>query len=521
VVRFVHDQAAILGQHTVLGRGICHQEGVVDHDHVGCLSRLARPVKIAASVQLPLAPVQRAPFAGRGNLAPHRAVALERQRELGLIARLRLGQPTKHADESAQLVVGQGRLAAQCLEALGAQVITAALQQCGAERLAPPPGTLQHALQIGQVLAVELVLEVDGVGADDDAIVVLGCVGDGRQEICDRLARACARLDHEMVPDVEGFSHGLEHLHLLGPVLIGREQLCKDTARLEHGSQFLYIHRLGLVVGTHRLGALPGVEQGARRDDLFQGRRRRGDATQPCGACRFDEHLGQGPRTAMHQPDDLSQDPLGQQACALAEDFEELRGDACIVERAVLRGRRDAEVDGQAAEAVGRPRRDQDRSKLPRVQALVLDEQALGAQEPQVEADVVAHDRGRPDESFERHGDPLERGFANHILITDASDQCDLIGDRAAWVDERIEFVDRLSISIFDGADLDDGIPLRVQAGGFEVQRDVGARQRKVSVLGSGLHRLRLDSTIDQRAGQGNCDAPQVMSLIPGMLYCG
>ena len=143
-------------------------------------------------------------------------------------------------------------------------------------------------------------------------------------------------------------------------------------------------------------------------------------------------------------------------------------------------------VLGQDAQAVARPARQQDRRQLPGVQPGVLAQQALAAQEAQVEADVVADHRRAADEARDLVGNLVEARLAGHVAVGDAGELRDLVWDRPAGIDERAVPVDDPVILELGRADLDDGVVGVIQAGGFQVKCDEGAGH------GSSVSRLSL-----------------------------
>ena len=71
-----------------------------------------------------------------------------------------------------------------------------------------------------QVLADELFLQVDGVGADDGALAVGARPGQRRHQVCERLADAGARLEQEDAAVVVAVRDVGGHVPLGGPVLV-------------------------------------------------------------------------------------------------------------------------------------------------------------------------------------------------------------------------------------------------------------------------------------------------------------
>ncbi len=309
-------------------------------------------------------------------------------------------------------------------------------------------------------------------------------MGNGREQVGEGLAGAGAGLGHQVVLAVEGIRDGAQHFDLLGPVLIARKEVGEHATRLEHRREIAEIDGQRVLTRLKRLGTLPPLEKGAIRNDLLERGDRRVRSGRPLRGCfAIRKHGPQGPVDAgqaqhFRQAEDFRRDAPGQHGRVLAQNAEQLPGGLRVVERAMLLGRGDAEVGDQAGEAVGRPGRDQDRCKLPGVEARVFEEQAAVAEKAQIELDVVADDGQAADKSLERAGELLEPGLADDILVADAGQQGDFIGDGPAGVDERGEGLDRLSITVFDGANLDDRVLFSTQPGRFQVQRNVDARQQ-------------------------------------------
>ena len=78
----------------------------------------------------------------------------------------------------------------------------------------------ERAAQQRQVLADQLLLEVDGVGADDRALAVGARPGQRRHQVGERLADARARLEQEDAAVVVAVGDVGGHVPLGGPVLI-------------------------------------------------------------------------------------------------------------------------------------------------------------------------------------------------------------------------------------------------------------------------------------------------------------
>ena len=157
---------------------------------------------------------------------------------------------------------------------------------------------------------------------------------------------------------------------------------------------------------------------------------------------RIAEDVGQRPEAVFRQPVDLHQDGARQLGGDLGQPDEEQPRPLGIFQRAMLARHAQPKVLGQDAQAVARPARQQDRRQLPGVQPGVLGQQALAAQEAQVEADVVADHRRAADEARDLAGDLVEARLADHVAVGDAGELRDLVGDGPAGIDQRAVAVD-------------------------------------------------------------------------------
>ena len=160
-----------------------------------------------------------------------------------------------------------------------------------------------------------------------------------------------------------------------------------------------------------------------------------------------------------------------------AQQLEEPARGVRIVRSAMRVGQRQAKAFSQRAQAVARLGGQHDRRQFPGVQPDIAGEQTVGAHKAQVEAHVVADHRRLADETHEGRLDPLERRRADHVAVGDPGDHGDLGWDGPAGVHQGGELLDDLAVAELHRADFDDRVLIRVQPGGFQVERDVGARQ--------------------------------------------
>ncbi len=97
--------------------------------------------------------------------------------------------------------------------------------------VAPEPR--QDLLDRWDVLVEELLLQVDGVRRDDDALAILGAVERGRDEVGERLAGSRAGLDQQLLALIERARDRASHLRLLGPGLEALQDLRHRTVGSE------------------------------------------------------------------------------------------------------------------------------------------------------------------------------------------------------------------------------------------------------------------------------------------------
>ncbi len=273
VVRLVDDQMAVLRQHPVARGHVGQQQRMVGDQQVGAVGLAAVAVEETAAALAFLAALVAAPTALRGQARPDCFLAPAPQKDLGPVAGGCLRQPDQHARQHPQLVVVQIGPAAHGVQPPRAEVVGAALDQrhpqpaglagellksaVAVDRLAAQP--LEDRQQVGHVLGVKLVLQVDGVGADHDPAAVLHRPGDGRQQVGQALAGAGAGLDQQVVAVVEGVGHGAQHLHLWLAVLVARQGLGQRAVRLQEAGQQFHVDRRRLLGGRQL-----GVEAGRR-----------------------------------------------------------------------------------------------------------------------------------------------------------------------------------------------------------------------------------------------------------------
>ena len=153
----------------------------------------------------------------RHHLLPDlRARAL---RQVGQAAVAGLLRPLEDVPQlRRQLVLEQRRLRLHLRRLALAEVVAAPLDEGGRALEAGPLD------EEGQVLADQLLLQVDGVRRDDHPLAVGLRPQDRGHQIGERLAGAGARLDGQHVAPVEGAGDRVEHLELLQAVLVAGQR---------------------------------------------------------------------------------------------------------------------------------------------------------------------------------------------------------------------------------------------------------------------------------------------------------
>ena len=97
----------------------------------------------------------------------------------------------------------------------------------------------------------------------------------------------------------------------------------------------------------------------------------------------------------------------------------------------------------------------------------------LPGQEAEVKGDIVSYNRVVLEESDKAAGELWESRGGGDISLRYAAEQLDTVGQRALWIDQGMKGInDFLTLKLY-GADLNDFIGIRVQAGGFQVQGDI------------------------------------------------
>ena len=216
VVRLVHDQVVVLGEDLALQGLVGEQQGVVDHDQV----RPLRPAPGAGEKAPPrpviAAQLGRAVQRVRGQAGRPAEGLPVVQGQLAAVPRLRLGQPEEDLRRQEPVGVALHPLPDEAAPAAQAEVVGPALEHRRLER------RREGLAQDGDVLVVELLLEVDGVGGDDHPAPVGHGVGRRRKQVGQALPDPGPGLDHQVQAVAEGLGHGAGHTHLAGAGLRSR-----------------------------------------------------------------------------------------------------------------------------------------------------------------------------------------------------------------------------------------------------------------------------------------------------------
>ena len=225
VVRLVEDHEVVLEQHPLLlpGRVIlaavvaeqAEKQRVVQHQHVSGKNPAAGALVKTGLAQLGdvgavAAQLGRAEAALRVDKIPHLRIGRDvevRQAAVG-------GLPGPLGDSLQFLHLGGGqqrrRLLPGALQPPGAEIVAAPLEHC--ERKLHR----QHLLEHRQILLGQLLLQVDRVGRDHRLFVLANRMQDGRNQIGQAFADACAGLDDEVLAILQRLGHGDGHFLLLG-----------------------------------------------------------------------------------------------------------------------------------------------------------------------------------------------------------------------------------------------------------------------------------------------------------------
>ena len=137
--------------------------------------------------------------------------------QLGAVARLRFPGPLAHFVEIVQLIqaIEHGRVLC-ALDSLQAGIVGAPFHVAGREL------SRQHPLKKRNVFLHQLLLQILRPRRDDDATPARRRRRDCRNEIRERLARACARFHNQVTLLLERAQHCLCHLNLARTIFVFR-----------------------------------------------------------------------------------------------------------------------------------------------------------------------------------------------------------------------------------------------------------------------------------------------------------
>ena len=191
---------------------------------------MVRPEHVAVARALCSAAIRRAGGSVGGDVLPHRLLARRGHEQLSDVPGCCDLEPDQDFGEKRKLLGSEGAVAIPEVQPARTEVVGATLQQRRARNAAMC--ALEECANQGHVLFQYLVLQRDGVGSDDCAIVVLQGIERRGQQVGECLAGARSRLDQEVVARVQSVHHALGHLGLPAAELVqGAEHVVEATAR--------------------------------------------------------------------------------------------------------------------------------------------------------------------------------------------------------------------------------------------------------------------------------------------------
>ena len=448
-MRLVDDEVVRFGQQRTAHARVLQKQRVIRHDDAGASGRLACALQVAASRD-PGTPACVARLVVGGHASPQVALG-SKEVQLGAIAGQSCGPPNERLQQEPRLVTRRDE-SAERLPASRAQIIRSALQHRDLDRGA------ERRLQRRQILAHELVLERQRVCAHDHALAAERTADRGH-EIRERLPHSGAGLREQRATIAERALDRAGERALLRAVLVSREPARERSIGREHAvdgdrradeTRTLWARRCrqtrrlpraadGSAQGTGEEGRVRGAEKRRVRLNLLEHRKR--------------------------------------QLARAAPEVGEYRGAGqCVVERAVGRLGVDSRVGSERLQRVRRCRGPEDRRELRSVESFEWS-QRCALKEREIESDVVARDRRSCDERRDAPDDRLECRRADEVAVTDPGEARDRRADVDAGVDERAVPLAQCGGAVLletnaHRADLDDAVRLRVEPGGFDVERD-------------------------------------------------
>ena len=311
-----------------------------------------------------------------------------------------------------------------------------------------------------------MLLQVDGVGGDDDAGAVAQGVAGGGRQVGQRLAGAGAGLHDQALAGVERFGHLAGHRRLLLAPLEAGEELRLLDRPLEHRRHLGRRHGDGRRPGDQRLAELPG------QDNLFPGGPRLPEQR------RLLEHLGEKPlqRPLRRGGDALELDEGlgGQVRQPRAQAQEDLTRRLGVGEGAMALRERHVQVGRQRAQAVIGEAVQQEGGEVPGVEDGAGRRDPLRGEKAEVERYVLADHRQVRQERLELRGDLGEQRRVPKIVGLDAGQALDEVRERRPRLDQLVEGLQLALRRELHRPDLDDLAGFGVEAGGLQVQGDVG-----------------------------------------------
>ena len=245
VVRLVDDEVVVVGQQRAADLEVGEQQRVVDDEQVRG-GRLVAGVAVETCA-LPCAGADREP--ARAHAVPREEFRAG-QPQLRAVAGACLAEPRERLRQRAG-VVGRRHVAVRRrLPASQAEVVRLPLE-LGVPEVGDvqPWNAVQHVQQVRDVLRDQLLLQVDGIGGDDDAHVVAQCEQHGGEQVGDGLADAGAAFHEQVVRlrvrvrRAERPRDGFRHLRLLASRLVAAEALRERAVVRQQLAHFVRRHR--------------------------------------------------------------------------------------------------------------------------------------------------------------------------------------------------------------------------------------------------------------------------------------
>ncbi len=192
-------------------------------------------------------------------------------------------------------------------------------------------------------------------------------------------------------------------------------------------------------------------------------------------ALEIQEQLAQRPIAVLGQAVDLLNRVAVQASRTVKKGQEQLARGLRVGKRPVGSVPRYIQLFGQSGQAVSRGVGHQDAGQFEGVYRLIGQEQAALSEKTQVEADGVAHHRIVPQEGGQPFHDIGDGRSRIRLLLVDARQPPDAIGDGAVGPDQSGPAIQDLIVAELDGSHFNDGVVLGVKSCGFQIQGDVDA----------------------------------------------